>query len=79
MAKQVKNQAKQVAQPKAKVISLLVKDNPKRGNSRERFAIYRTGMSPDQYVAKCVAAGNAASLARADLRWDLSRKFIAIR
>jgi hypothetical protein len=87
MAKQMKKQvvptkapvAKPKAITKAKVISLLVKDNPKRGTSRDRFALYRNGMTVEKYVAASVAAGNSPSLARADLRWDTTRNFIAIR
>jgi hypothetical protein len=62
----------------AQVIRVLVDANPKRGESRTRFARYRTGMSVADYVARNVKAGNPASLARADIRWDLERKFIAI-
>jgi hypothetical protein len=61
----------------AQVIRLLVNENPKRGDSRTRFARYRTGMKVADYVTRCVKAGNPASLARADLRWE--RKLIAIR
>jgi hypothetical protein len=31
-----------------------------------------------KYIGKCVAAGNAPSLAQADLRWDTEHKFVAI-
>jgi hypothetical protein len=65
--------------PTAKVIRLLVKENPKRGESASRFAYYRNGMPIEDYVARCVKAGKPSSLARADLRWDTARKFIAIR
>jgi hypothetical protein len=61
------------------VIRVLVNENPKRGDSRTRFARYKTGMKVADYVARCVKAGNPASLARADLRWDTERKLIAIR
>jgi hypothetical protein len=62
-----------------KVINVLVQDNPKRGLSRERFALYRNGLSVEQYVARSVKAGNSARVARADLKWDTERKFIAIQ
>jgi hypothetical protein len=65
--------------PAAKVIHLLLKENPKRGDSATRFAYYRNGITVDDYVARCVKAGAPSSLARADLRWDVERKFIAIR
>lgn len=64
--------------PPAKVIHLLVKENPKRGDSASRFAYYRDGITVDDYVERCVKAGKPSSLARADLRWDTARKFIAI-
>ena len=64
--------------PKGQVINLLVKQNPKRGDSATRFAYYRDGMPVDDYVARVVKAGASSSLARADLRWDMARKFIAI-
>jgi hypothetical protein len=60
------------------VIQLLVKENPKRGDSATRFAYYRNGITVENYVAQCVKAGAPSSLARADLRWDTVRKFIAI-
>ena len=61
------------------VIHLLVKENPKRGDSATRFAYYRNGITVEDYVARCVKGGASSSLARADLRWDSQRKFIAIR
>jgi hypothetical protein len=63
---------------KGQAIRLLVKENPKRGESASRFAYYRDGITVDDYVARCVKAGKPSSLARADLRWDTARKFIAI-
>ena len=64
---------------KALVIELLVDKNPKRGASHSRFALYRDGMTVDAYVARCVEAGCAERLARADIRWDQNHKFIAIK
>jgi hypothetical protein len=63
----------------AQVIRLLVKENPKRGESHTRFARYKTGMKVEDYVARSVKAGNPASLARADIRWDLKHGLIAVR
>jgi hypothetical protein len=79
MAKQAtkKTPAKTPAKD-TQIIRVLVSENPKRGESRTRFARYRTGMSVADYVARNVKAGNSASLARADIRWDLARKFIAV-
>jgi hypothetical protein len=61
------------------IIHMLVKENPKRGDSATRFAFYRDRMPVEDYVARVVKAGNPSSLARADLRWDRERKFISIR
>jgi hypothetical protein len=59
-------------------IALLIKQNPKRGDSAKRFALYRSGISTEDYVAQCVKAGNPSGVARADLRWDTARKFISV-
>jgi len=59
-------------------IKVLVSENPKRGKSRDRFALHRTGSTVAQYVARSVKAGNAASLAMADIRWDVAKKLIAV-
>jgi hypothetical protein len=63
----------------AQIIKVLVTENPKRGESRTRFARYKTGMKVEDYVARTVKAGKPSSLARADLRWDTERKYIAIQ
>jgi hypothetical protein len=60
-------------------IKLLVEENPKRGASAARFALYRNGITVDGYIKKSVEAGNDAQTARADLRWDVSHKFIALQ
>jgi hypothetical protein len=72
-------QAKKTPAKKSPTITLLVKANPKHGKSRKRFALYRSGMSVESYVAKSVAAGNASATARADLRWDKAHGLIAVR
>jgi hypothetical protein len=59
-------------------IKVLVSENPKRGKSGDRFALHRTGSTVAQYVARSVKAGNAASLAMADIRWDVAKKLIAV-
>jgi hypothetical protein len=84
MAKSVKKVAKApVAKAKpvttGKVITLLTKENPKRGASKGRFGFYKTGMSTEAYISKVVAAGRDARLARADLSWDLAHQFISIK
>lgn len=51
-------------------IKVLVKGNPKKGDSAKRFALYKPGMT----VAKAKAAGVGAG----DLRWDVAHGFVAI-
>lgn len=51
-------------------ITLLVTENPKRGKSTHRYAIYQTGMTVDAYLA---AGGR-----RANIAWDLKRGFIKL-
>jgi hypothetical protein len=48
------------------------------GKSYARFALYEDGLTVAQYVQRSVDAGNKATLAHADLRWDVARKFIEI-
>lgn len=52
--------------------------NPKRGKSRARFALHETGLTVAQYVQKSVDAGNSASYAHLDLRWDAAHGLIAV-
>lgn len=54
----------------SKKIKVLV-DNPKRGASRDRFDLYRSGMSVDTAIEKGVL--------RADIRFDLAHKYIALQ
>lgn len=55
-----------------RVITLLVSENPKKEGSaaRERFALYRSGMS----VGDFLEAGGR----RGDIRWDVRHKFIRL-
>ena len=62
-----------------KKIKVLVTENPKRGKSRDRFALYQNGQTVEQFVARIVKAGNPVSVARADLRWDMSKGLIAVQ
>jgi hypothetical protein len=62
-----------------KTIKVLVAENPKRGKCRERFALYQNGQTVEEYVARSVKAGNTSSIARADLRWDVSKRLIAVQ
>jgi hypothetical protein len=60
-------------------IRLLVSENPKRGKSRDRFALYQNGQTVEAYIARSIKAGNTSSIARADLRWDLGKGLIAVQ
>lgn len=57
--------------PDTAKIKLLVNENPKRGASAERFALYRNGMT----VADYLEAGGK----RADISWDVNKGFIEVR
>ena len=46
--------------------------------SYERFALYYGVATVEDYIAAVVAGGGTRAKARADLRWDESRGFIAI-
>lgn len=54
-------------------IKLLVEKgtNPKRGTAAERFALYKNGMTVDEYIA---AGGK-----RADVNWDVGQGFIEVK
>ena len=51
-------------------ITLLVAENPKRGKSRARFNLYRSGMTTHEFV---LAGGYSA-----DIAWDVKRGFIKL-
>ena len=57
-------------------IVVLADKNPKKLGTagRDRFAVYRTGMTVKEYMEH-KAVGKFAA---ADLRWDLDRKFIKV-
>lgn len=52
-------------------IKVLSADNPKRGTAAERFALYKNGMTVDEYIA---AGGK-----RADVNWDVGQGFIEVK
>lgn len=52
-------------------IKVLAKENPKRGSAAERFALYKNGMTVDEYIA----AGGT----RADVNWDTKQGFIEVK
>lgn len=57
----------------------------KAGNSKIRFACYKTGMSVGAYIQACKdvpalkAVPATARNARADLRWDVDHGYITIK
>lgn len=63
-----------------RVIRLLVKDNPKRGASRLRFALYEDGMTVFDYKIRARAkfGGDQSQKCESDLAWDTERGFIRV-
>ncbi len=63
-----------------RIIRLLVSHNPKRGASRERFALYRDGMTVYEYKVACRNAfgGLAYEKAESDVDWDVGKGFIRV-
>jgi hypothetical protein len=61
------------------IIKVLVPENPKKpgSNAYQRFALYRSGMTPNAYVLACKNAPGSDD-ARIDLTWDTERRFIKI-
>ncbi len=52
-------------------IKVLAAENPKRGGAAERFALYKNGMTVDEYLT---AGGK-----RADVNWDVKMGFIEVK
>lgn len=63
-----------------RIIRLLIDYNPKKGRSRERFALYRDGMTVYEYRMACRAAfgGDAYSIAESDIKHDTKKRFIRV-
>ena len=59
-----------VAALHARTITVLAESNPKRGESAERFALYRDGMTVGEYLA----AGGVSK----DVNWDAARGYISV-
>jgi hypothetical protein len=59
-------------------IGKLRESNPKTGKSALRFALYRTGMTVQDYIRSCDEIG-MSKLALFDITWDTERKFIELR
>ena len=68
------------AYPLAARIAVLTDGNPKMPGtaSYDRFALYYGAETVENYIAAVVAGGATRAKARADLRWDSARGFIAI-
>jgi hypothetical protein len=64
--------------PLSRKIRKIVAGNPKKGKSALRFALYRTGMTVQDYIRSCDEIG-MANLALFDITWDTERKFIELR
>jgi prevent-host-death family protein len=60
------------------VIRVLIEGNPKKGQSAERFALYRDGMTVAEYLTEVVALGESEKLALDDLCWDQNRLYIRV-
>jgi hypothetical protein len=55
-------------------ISILVEENPKRGNAKQRFGLYKEGMLVSTYKDKV----GDPKLAAACIRWDVKKGFIKL-
>lgn len=62
----------------SKIVTVLVKTNPKRGSAAKRFALYRSGQSVAVYVRRVVRLGSTEARALGDVRWDETKKFISL-
>ena len=55
---------------------------PKRSKgsngAKERFQLYRDGMTVEEYITASTKAGNAKALATADVHWDVVKGFITL-
>lgn len=68
--KAVKPTTAKEAQVDDRAITVLVEENPKRGESAKRFDYYKKAKTVQEYLAK----GGT----RSDLAWDVAHKFILI-
>jgi hypothetical protein len=70
------------AQPKFQLtqkITVLAKENPKSRGAADRFAIYKDGMTVQQYIDAFKERKLPAALAMADMRWDFVAGFIEVK
>lgn len=78
ISEQVKNWKAQKAFPMTFVITEVRKDNPKRKDAARRFALYKEGMTVQEYTDAAVKEGITKALAMADMRWDHCAGFVNI-
>jgi hypothetical protein len=66
--------------PLTRRITVLEPNNPKRPGTQanRRFALYRNGMTVDEYYSACEEAGENVKYAALDIEWDSDRKFIKL-
>ncbi len=64
---------------RSSIIVKLVSENPRRGVARERFALYRNGMTVEDYIAAVIRQGEEERVALEDVCWDLNHEFIVLR
>jgi hypothetical protein len=66
--------------PLSKRITVLVPNNPKQlgTQANRRFALYRSGMTVDEYYSACGEAKENVKYAAKDIEWDQDRKFIKL-
>jgi hypothetical protein len=60
------------------LVVLLIDRNPKKGARRERFALYRSGMTVADFIEAVRAIGRTEEDALADLAWDQNQAFIRL-
>lgn len=56
-------------------ITVVSKENPKRGKAKERFTLYRDGMLVSTYIEKI---GGDPAYALAIVKWDMKHNFIKV-
>jgi len=64
----------------AKIV-VLAANNPKKRGAAPRFALYRSGMTVQEYIdaqIKSNLKGTGKALALADIRWDATAGFISV-
>jgi hypothetical protein len=65
--------------PDTAKITAIQLPNPKRGQAKDRYALYKEGMTVREYIDTAKEHKITAALAMADMRWDFVKKFITIK